>query len=227
MLTPIPKPFAWSYSHLKNYRTCPKRYYHTQVAKGGDKVTEKKTEALSWGDDVHKSLFEYIAKGTPLPVGMRQYQRIADKIKAAPGEPLTETQLAINAALQPVDWFAHDTWCRSIIDVGKIKPPHALILDWKTGKRTPDDLQLKIMGLVLFAYMPELTTIEVAFVWLRESGAVDSVTMNRDDIAEEWAEIMPLVERLRKAKENAEFPPLPGRLCKNYCPVKSCPYNGT
>lgn len=220
----MPKAFAWSYSHLNGLKTCPKRYYHTMVVKD---VVDKETSALTHGNNVHKSLENYIASDTPMPVGMRQYQPIADKIKAAHGEALTETQLAVNEALQPVDWFADDVWCRTIIDAGKISPPRALILDWKTGRRSPDELQLKIMGLVLLAYMPELTVVEAAFIWLREGNKSDSTTIHRDDIASEWAEIMPLVERLRKAKENVDFPPLPGRLCKNYCPVKSCPYNGT
>lgn len=219
------KPFAWSYSHLSGHKTCPKRYYHTMVAK--DVKDDANSDALTWGNDVHGSLENYIKKDTPLPVGMRMYADIANKVKAAPGEALTETQLAVNAALQPVDWFAHDVWCRTIIDAGKINPPNALILDWKTGRRKPDELQLKIMALVLLAYMPEVTVVEAAFIWLRENNKADSITIHRDDIATEWAEIMPIVTRLKMAKENNDFAPLPGRLCKRYCPVKTCPFHGT
>jgi spore coat polysaccharide biosynthesis protein SpsF (cytidylyltransferase family) len=49
-----PKPFAWSYSKLKNYEVCPKRHWHVDVKKD---FKEAESEALKQGNLVHK-LFE-------------------------------------------------------------------------------------------------------------------------------------------------------------------------
>jgi hypothetical protein len=64
-----PKPFAWSYSKLKNFEACPKRHYHIDVVPRGhpDKIVEEQSEQLRYGDTIHKILDQYIGQGTPLP----------------------------------------------------------------------------------------------------------------------------------------------------------------
>ena len=43
------KPFAWSYSALGAFETCPHRYMVTRVTKA---ITEPQTEATLWGNRV-------------------------------------------------------------------------------------------------------------------------------------------------------------------------------
>ena len=45
-----PKAFAWSYSRLKNFESCPKRHYHVDVVKD---VREEESEQLKWGNALH------------------------------------------------------------------------------------------------------------------------------------------------------------------------------
>ena len=49
--------FAWSYSSLRAFETCPWRYYLTRVSK---EVIEPETEVLKWGNEVHKVFDEYV-----------------------------------------------------------------------------------------------------------------------------------------------------------------------
>ena len=60
-----PKPFAWSYSRLKNFEVCPKRHYEIDIAKN---IKEEESEALLWGNTVHRSCADRLSKGTP-PAG--------------------------------------------------------------------------------------------------------------------------------------------------------------
>ena len=47
----IVKKFSWSWSKLKNWRSCPKRHYHVDLAKD---FKEPPSEALKWGDLFHE-----------------------------------------------------------------------------------------------------------------------------------------------------------------------------
>src|SRR5215471_18142865 len=70
-----PRPFAWSYSALNNFETCPKKFYEVQVAKN---VKEPKGEALNWGDAVHAAMAKAVIHRSPLPPEMSKWQKWVD-----------------------------------------------------------------------------------------------------------------------------------------------------
>jgi hypothetical protein len=74
-----PKSFAWSYSKLKNFETCPKRHWHLDIQRD---IKEPEGEALLWGNAVHKALAERVEKNTPLPKTMAEYEKWAERITA-------------------------------------------------------------------------------------------------------------------------------------------------
>ena len=55
---------AWSYSSLKTFEQCPKKYYHLKVLKD---VKDKGSAATVYGEEVHKAAEEFIASNTPVP----------------------------------------------------------------------------------------------------------------------------------------------------------------
>ena len=66
------KPFAWSFSRLKNFEVCPKRHYEIDLAKN---IKEPLGEQLQWGNYVHDSLAERCGKDRkPLPADMQMYE---------------------------------------------------------------------------------------------------------------------------------------------------------
>ncbi len=215
---------AWSYSALTKFETCPKQYYHVKVAKD---VAEQPTDATIWGERVHKHLEDRVKHGTPLPDMLRSYEKFIQPIADKPGIKLVEQQLAINAALQPTDWFAKDAWCRGIVDVGVLSGSKGVLLDYKTGKRKPESSQLKLFAALAFAHYESLRVVHTGFVWLKDS-KLDSETFTREGVALIWQEFLPRVQRLERAYKEDKFPPKPSGLCRSWCPVprSKCEFSG-
>lgn len=229
-----PKAFSWSYSKLKNYETCPKRTWHIDHKKD---VKEPEGESLLWGNAVHKSLADRIAKAVPLPKGMEKWEHWADKMLVGAGQPnvriLVEQQLAINVDFGPTKWFPSDAdkagtgdpWYRGIGDVIKIVDNVALIIDWKTGKIVEDSQQLALMAACVFAHHPEVLKVRSQFVWLKENADTRD-DFHRNDMPAMWRALWPRIETLKNAIDTQTFPAKPGGLCKRYCPVTVCPHHG-
>ena len=55
--------FTWSFSSLKEYINCPKKYYEVRVAKN---YVFKDTDATIYGKEVHKALEDYVRDGVEL-----------------------------------------------------------------------------------------------------------------------------------------------------------------
>jgi PD-(D/E)XK nuclease superfamily len=226
--TAQPKPFAWSYSRLKAFEDCSRRYHETQILKN---YTDK-TSDQAWGDAVHAAMAHALRTGTDLPTKFyNTCQKWIDLVRDTEGELLIEDdcQWAVNRELKPVPWFAKDVWLRCIADAVKLdlKPPAvALVVDWKAGKSSNvDPIQLTLTSLMMFLQFPKLLCVKANFVWLKEDYQTTQ-TIYRNEAADHWALLMPRVERLRQATLKENFPPIPGRLCKNWCPVSSCEFHG-
>jgi hypothetical protein len=220
-----PKPFAWSYSKLKNYEVCPKRYYNVDVARV---VKEEESEQLAYGNTLHKVIAEAISGKAPLPKHFSHLQTWVDKVTAPGiGQPkiLVEQQLAIRADYGPTEWFGKDAWYRGIADVIKIMGPVAVVLDWKTGKILEDGIQLALMAQCVFAHHPEIQKIRTEFIWLKED-ATTRADFTREDMVKVWAGLIPRVQLLEAAHKAAEFPAKPNHLCRKWCPVENCAHHG-
>lgn len=216
------KPFTWSYTRLTNFEKCPKKHYHVDIIKD---AREEDSEQLLWGNAVHRALAARVSKQTPLPTGMDHYERWAKQM-AGPGVLLlVEQQLAITKEFAPTKWFANDVWYRGIADVIKIMGPVALVIDWKTGKILEDAQQLFLMAACVFAHHPGLQKIRTEFVWLKEDTS-SREDFSRDTMPAHWKSLFPRIEQLEHAHNTQEYPAKPGRLCRNWCPVKACQHNG-
>lgn len=218
-----PKPFAWSYSKLKNFEVCPKRYYNIDVAK---LVKEEESEQLQYGNAVHKALANAVSGKKPLSKTFGHLQEWVDKITGGvPGTILVEQQMAIRNDFSPTTWFGSDAWYRGIGDVIKIVGPVAVVVDYKTGKIKEDGVQLALMAACVFAHHPEVQKIRTEFAWLKE-GAVTRADFAREDMVSVWAGVLPRVKLLENAHKAMDFPPKPNQLCRKWCPVDSCPHVG-
>jgi hypothetical protein len=217
----------WSYSALTSFETCPKRYFHIKVAKD---VHDRPGEAALWGSTVHKHLEDRVRDGTCLPESIAAYEKIVAPIVNSSGTKLVEEPMAVNVNLQPVAWTSPDAWCRGIVDLGILSSTNskALLIDWKTGKRKPDNDQLMLFAGLAFSHYADLRTVTTAFVWLKEC-KIDKRHFERDDTAKIWTAFIPRVQRLERAYQKTNFPPKPSGLCARYCPVSKnkCEFSGT
>lgn len=216
------KEFAWSYSKYKNFQTCPKRHYEVDIAKN---FTES-SEQLVWGNEVHDALAKAVQRIAPLPDSMKDYQRwVDDAVQGQASEILVEQKYAITRSFQPTKWFANDVWYRGIADLVLISGPVALARDYKTGKVTHDSRQLMLMAQCIFSHRPEIKRIKTEFVWLKDDCTTPE-TFDRATIANEWPPLLPGVQAMEHAGKTMTYPPKPGKLCRSWCPVVSCPHNG-
>ena len=99
------KSFAWSWSRLKNYRICPRRYYHTDLIKD---IVQPPSAALVEGDFIHNMFQKRVTNNTPLPDAYNNLKDWGDEL-VKEYHPLqkiyTEKQLAVTRHFQPTEWL--------------------------------------------------------------------------------------------------------------------------
>lgn len=215
------KPFAWSFSKLKNFETCPFRHDQIDLKK----LFKDDSEQLRWGNMVHDSMAAACSKGAMLPVEMAQYQKWVDRVRAGSGALLVEQQYAINAQFERRGWFDKDVWYRGIGDVVRVDTDLALVLDWKTGKVKVDSVQLMLMAQCIFSYYPQVQLVRSEFVWLQEDCSTPEM-YTRQNLAREWPALLARVQAMEHAYNTQTYLPRPSRLCRRHCPVQSCQYHG-
>lgn len=220
------RKFAWSYSALTAFETCPWRYYLTRVEKS---VVEPETEALRWGNEVHKVFEDYVKHNGEIdpPEWFDKWRPIADKIMSKPGEVHAEYEAAITEDLRPCGWWDDNVWCRGKFDVAVVDGDKATILDYKTGKRKLNDDQLKLFALLAFIHFPEVEVVKSGFIWLKDS-KIDTHTYHRDQAQTMWPEFIHRVERMKHALDSMTLLKKQSGLCRNWCPVpvSKCEFSG-
>jgi hypothetical protein len=213
------KKTAWSFSALDMFEKCAKKFYHLKVAKD---VKEPDNQWQADGKFVHEALFKRVTEGVPLPVQLRHMEGMAQRFADAPGEKHGEMRLALNDKFEPRDFFAKDVWVRAVLDLLIIRDGHAVLVDWKTGKRKDRFDQLKLSAAVLSRFMPEIESFKLAFVWLKDN-EVSGMDIRKDELKQVWLDFMPRAAAIDEAKKTTNFPADPTPLC-GYCPVTDCPH---
>ena len=216
------RPFAWSYSALNSFETCPRQYHEMRVKKAWP---DPPGEAQQFGQIVHKHLEHRIDRGQALPAFIQHLEPIVQKLETTKGYLQAEYKYALNAEFQPVEFFAKDAWVRAVGDVVKVHEDRAFALDWKTGKYRDGDDQLKLQSNVMFCQYPHVQTIGVVYAWVKERRTTVR-TFHRSDVPTIWQEFLPRVRRMEHAFETKDFPPKPSGLCRKHCQVKSCEFWG-
>jgi CRISPR/Cas system-associated exonuclease Cas4 (RecB family) len=211
----------WSFSSLKDFIGCPKRYQEVKVLKNFE---QKFNEAAHYGNKVHEALEKYVKDSVELPANYQIFKGWVDALIALPGQKITEHRMALNFNRQPCTWAAKDMWVRGIADLLIIDGDHARIIDYKTGsERYPEPNQLKLMALLVFAHYPEVQKIDAALMFILKNVIIDE-SYTREDSNKLWDVFAPDLERLSLAYENNNWPANPSALCR-FCPVNTCQFH--
>lgn len=213
---------AWSFSRLKGFETCPKKFYHTSVAKT---IKEAESEQMRYGKRVHKALEVRVRDGKKLPMDLSHLEPICKSVIQSKGIKIVEQQMALTKDFTPTGWFDSNVWVRAILDLGVIHKTKAALFDWKTGRPDDDFTQMNMSGAVFLLHEPEIKEVTLSYYWLKNK-SMTSQTLLREEAKGVWAELLPRVNKYQKAHDDQNFPPRPGFLCKKWCPVKECPYHG-
>jgi hypothetical protein len=209
-MTEEAKIFAWSHSRVNDYKKCPLMLYHKAILKD---VPFVQSEQMKWGDRVHKALEYRVRDKVPLVGEFAQYEPIAAAIDRAPGQVLCENKITLNPALRPTGYFADDAYVRVIVDVMKINASVGFMGDYKTGKISFDESQLKLFAAVGFEAFPQVEKWTTAYIWT-QSQVIDPAVYTRDQLPKMWEELLQVPSEMQKSFVFNHWPAKPGRACK-------------
>lgn len=214
---------TWSYSSIKTFDQCPKKYYHLKVAKD---VQDEAGEAADYGSAVHEAAELFIKDGTPIPDKFAYMRPIVERLAALPGEKHPEMKLALRKTpeglFEPCDFFDPDCWYRGIVDLLVIDGTRAWMVDYKTGKsaKYADPKQLDLMAGALFVHYPRLLEIKSALLFVVANQLIPKTHIFTDR-ANYLSVFDAQLERLEHSFDSGVWNAKSSGLCP-WCPVTDC-----
>jgi hypothetical protein len=214
---------TWSFSALKEYKTCARKYHANRVLK---LYPAQETEATIYGKLVHTAAEEYIRDGKPLVGNMARFKKSLDALKSIPGRKLCELEMALKPDGTPCNFDDEGRWVRGIADLVILNGDKAFVCDYKTGSaKYPDKSQLELMALMLFAHYPEVTEVKAALLFVHHNKLVPAL-YKRENEQKMWANWRSDVDTLQSSYDNDMWHPNPNGLCRKWCNVEYCEYRG-
>lgn len=214
---------VWSYSSLALYQQCPKKYYHLKVAKD---VKDPPSEAIAFGNEIHKIAENYVSKGTPIPEKHKQIEPALEALRAMSGEKLCENKLGLTADLKPCGFFDRGVWWRGIADLIILQDDVALTVDYKTGKSSKyaDMKQLELLSLAIFKHFPQVKKVKAGLAFLFADDFVRA-EFHADQQKTLWGSWFSDVGQLEQSIQSEVWNAKPNFTCRGYCPVVECVHN--
>ena len=218
----------WSYSALKLFETCPRKYQAERVTK---EVSYTDTAATLFGKEVHKCAEDFL-NGTIscVPPKFSFIEPYLLTLQAFPGEKFCEMELGVkkeDGRLVACGFKDPEVWFRGIADLVIVDGTRAWVVDYKTGKsaKYADPRQLALMAACLFLKFPEIEKIKTSLLF------VVSKDFIKEDFSAEFglnifAELDGLLKHREIAYNTDTWNPRPNGLCRKWCSVTSCPHNG-
>jgi hypothetical protein len=212
-----------SFSSLKKFSDCGYRYQQVNILKTfKDKPFDKANE----GTRVHKAFEDYVTSGVPLPADLMQFQGEMNMIDALTGKRLAEHKMALDAQGNPCEFFDRGAMLRGTWDFIHILGDQATIIDWKHGAdKYPDTEQLELGALHVFKRYPNVTKVTGALVYVTAK-TIHTAHYDAKDFMSLWTRWIGKVNREEKARVTGEYPKNPSGLCRAYCPVEACEFQG-
>lgn len=216
------KPLVWSYSFISTYLNCPRMAHAKYVSK---EVPYVETEQMRWGNKVHKAFEQRLNDKRPLTQDLMQWEPLCTQLEMTPVK--AEVKMGVSALGAPEEFFGHHVWGRGVVDVLKVQDDKAWIGDWKTGKVREDPLELEIFGLFIRVHNPHITKVTGNYIWMQENRLGEQHDVS--DHKRTWAFIQKIsadIDTLKKHLGDKPWPEKQNGLCKQWCDVVSCQFNG-
>jgi hypothetical protein len=216
---------VWSFSSLKTFQQCPRKYYYAKVAP--DRIREPDTTATLYGKSAHTVAEEYIRDGVPVPPAFGYMKPTLDALNAIPGEKLVEVKLGLTKTLEACDFDASNVWWHGIADLIILDEDKQLAhsVDYKTSKnaRYADVKQLDLVAAGIFAKYSVINRVKSALLFVVSKEFVKAE--HHREMLERYVEKPAQdVARIEAAIKSGVWNPISGPLCK-FCAVKDCEYN--
>lgn len=220
------KVIPCSYSSLTSFETCPRKHYEEKIAKS---VARVHSQAAEDGSLLHKMAEDFINENKPFEHQYKpQIIETVAELRVSSQAPLfAEVKIAVTRDLSPTLWDAQDCYARAIIDL--YQPDKytgsAYVGDWKTGRSDPFSTQLKFSALMVMSHEQMVKKVNTQYIWLKEKTKTKA-TIHRDFLEQDWKKFVNRIDKLEKAHEENKWVEKPSGLCKKYCSVGTCQYNG-
>ena len=213
---------AWSYSSLKTFQQCPKKYYHLKVAKD---IKDDGSEATIYGQEIHKAAEDFVKDGTPIPEKFAFIKPVVEALHRIEGEKQTEIQLGVannGGKLAPCGFFDKGVWYRGIADLLIINGDEGFLVDYKSSKNAKyaDLKQLDLLAAAVFLHYPEVTKLKSALLFVVSNEFVNKEHNSQHKLAY-FEHVRYDLERLETAMKTGVWNAVSGPLC-GWCPVKTC-----
>ena len=213
--------FTWSFSSLKEYINCPKKYQEVRILKNYSFIDTPQT---IYGKEVHEALELYVRDGAPLAKNYLRFKKMVDSLIAIPGTKYPELKMALTKNLERCNFDDENRWVRGIADLVIVDKDYAFVIDYKTGSnKYPDPKQLRLMALMMFSYFPEVNKIKAGLLFVMKNSFIDE-TYERKDIKDSWGKFEVPLKRLETSYDNDQWVPNPTPLC-GWCPVDTCEFH--
>lgn len=216
--TPTTRPLSHSYSSIKDFAGCPRRYHRVRIVRD---VRSSETDATRYGTEVHKAFENFILHNQDLPAQFAQYLKYVMPLQKYKGEIKCEHKMALTADFKTCDFFSDAAWIRGVPDFMALNHETGIarVVDFKTGKsaKFADPDQLELMAALIFAHFPCIDKVR---------GMLLFVVIDKHVTAEYTREQLPFIlskwtRRALEIEMNAKvgaWNASPSALC-NFCPL--------
>jgi hypothetical protein len=210
---------AWSYSSIKTFDQCPKKYFHLKVVKD---VKDEAGEAADYGTAVHEAAELFVTSGVPIPEKFAFMRPIVEPLAKKQGTKYAEIKIGVTSDLKPCGFFDKDVWYRGIADLLIVNGSKAWLIDYKTGKNAKyaDMKQLDLLAGAIFIHYPEVETINSALLYVVSQDMPRKIH-HRQHLPAYMGVFDTQLDRLGSAMENGVWNANPSGLC-SFCPVETC-----
>jgi hypothetical protein len=213
---------AWSYSSLKTFQQCPKKYYHLKVAKD---IKDDGSEATIYGQEIHKAAEDFVKDGTAIPEKFAFIKPVVEALNRIEGEKHTEIQLGVTnngGKLAPCGFFDKGVWYRGIADLLIINGDEGFLVDYKSSKNAKyaDLKQLDLLAAAVFLHYPEVIKLKSALLFVVSNEFINKEHNSQHKLAY-FEHVRYDLERLETAMKTGVWNAVSGPLC-GWCPVKTC-----
>jgi hypothetical protein len=140
---------------------------------------------------------------------------------------------------QPVPWYMlGEVPVYASFDLAIRPPGSAIIIDWKTGRRSPaaDELvkrQLHLYaGFVICHWQVQAENVQLIPVWLSDTGALDAIPLDmgllydlRDELTQDYKDLVKRIRQVDRSPADAEniFPMTADEAVCRWCRFRACP----
>jgi len=218
---------AWSYSSLKLFDTCPRKYEAERITK---EVPFTDSAATIYGKEFHLACEEFIRDGKPLDPRFEWMRGKLETLNNLPGDKHCELKLGVkkeDGKLVACDFFDAGVWFRGVADLVIVDGAKGYVLDYKTSKSSKyaDLKQIALMSAALFLKFPQLERIKGALLFAVAEDLVRA-EYTRENALNIFADLHETLALREASYYTNVFNEKPNGLCRRFCGVSDCPHNG-